>query len=356
MIQKQASGKRLKLARRARGLTLRGLEAEINKLVSAQAIGKYERGEMLPSSDVAMALARTLDVTVGYLLSPFEIALNNVEFRKATSTTKSDRAKVERTVLDHVERYLEIEEILRISNARWDAPKESPYPVDALDDAETAAKKVRKAWNLGGDPISNMTALLERHGIKILTLDLPKSVDGLTCDVERPGKESVPVVVCRSRMATELQRFTLAHELGHMLLDLRKGIIKEQACDRFARALLAPRKEVLDEVGQRRHAFGYTELVDVKKIFGVGAYTLITRFHDLKIIETKMMLNIMNGMGREWKTSEPRPVNRKEPTFRFQRLCYRALAEDGISIVKAAELLDTPVNLIRDNMSGPQSG
>ena len=41
-----------------------------------------------------MALARALDVTVGYLLSPFEIAMNNVEFRKATSTTKSDRAKV----------------------------------------------------------------------------------------------------------------------------------------------------------------------------------------------------------------------------------------------------------------------
>ena len=53
-------------------------------------------------------------------------------------------------------------------------PKESPYPVNALDDAESAAEKVRKAWNLGGGPISNMTVLLERHGIKILTLDLPE--------------------------------------------------------------------------------------------------------------------------------------------------------------------------------------
>ena len=356
MIPKQASGERLKLARKARGFTRHGLEAKINRLVSARAIGKYERGEMLPSSDVAIVLARTLDVTVGYLLSPVEIALNNVEFRKASSPTARDRATVERAVLDHVERHLEIEEILRISNARWDAPKESPFHINALDDAETAAENVRKAWNLGGDPISNMTELLEGHGIKILTLDLPESVDGLTCDVERPGKESVPVVVCRSGMATELQRFNLAHELGHMLLDIRKGIIKEQACDYFARALLAPRKEVLVEVDPRRRTFRYEDLVEIKKKFGIGADALIARFHDMRIIETRTMLNIMNGKGREWKDSEPSPVRHREPTLRFQRLCYRALAEDAISIVKAAELLDTPVNRIRNDMSGPQSG
>ena len=356
MIPKLASGERLKLARKARGFTRRGLEAKINRLVSARAIGKYERGEMLPSSDVAMVLARTLDVTVGYLLSPFEIALNNVEFRKATSPTVRDRATVERAVLDHVERYLEIEAILGISNVRWDAPREMPCPVNVLDDAESAAQKVRQAWNLGGDPISNMTELLEGRGIKILTLDLPESVDGLTCDVERPGKKSVPVVVCRSGMATELQRFTLAHELGHMLFDTQDGIIKEQACDRFARALLAPRKEVLDEVGRRRRAFGYEELVEIKKIFGIGADALIARFHDMRIIETRTMLNIMNGMGRKWKDSEPSPVRHREPPLRFQRLCYRALAEDEISIVKAAELLDTQVSRIRNDMSGPQSG
>ena len=41
-------GKRLKVARAAAGLSLRRLEARIGNLVTAQAIGKYERNESVP--------------------------------------------------------------------------------------------------------------------------------------------------------------------------------------------------------------------------------------------------------------------------------------------------------------------
>ena len=56
-------GERLKLARAAAGLSLRDLEARLDGLVTAQAIGKYERDEMMPSSTVLIALARALKVT-----------------------------------------------------------------------------------------------------------------------------------------------------------------------------------------------------------------------------------------------------------------------------------------------------
>lgn len=39
-------------------------------LVSAQALGKYERDEMLPGSKVLLALGRTLNVSLEYLLAP----------------------------------------------------------------------------------------------------------------------------------------------------------------------------------------------------------------------------------------------------------------------------------------------
>ena len=41
-------GKRLKLARSAAGLSLRGLATRIGNRVSAQQIGKYERDEDVP--------------------------------------------------------------------------------------------------------------------------------------------------------------------------------------------------------------------------------------------------------------------------------------------------------------------
>jgi len=53
-------GARLKIARARAGLSLRDLQEHLDNLVSAQAIGKYERGEMMPSSRVLIALADVL--------------------------------------------------------------------------------------------------------------------------------------------------------------------------------------------------------------------------------------------------------------------------------------------------------
>jgi transcriptional regulator with XRE-family HTH domain len=49
------------LARAASGLSLRELQEAIQNRVTAQAIGKYERDEDMPSSGVLAALARALN-------------------------------------------------------------------------------------------------------------------------------------------------------------------------------------------------------------------------------------------------------------------------------------------------------
>ncbi|MCG8012463.1 MAG: helix-turn-helix domain-containing protein, partial [Candidatus Thiodiazotropha weberae] len=59
-------GDRLKLARKKAGYSLRGLAEALEKEVSAQAIGKYERGEMMPSSGVLLRLTKLLDVSIEY--------------------------------------------------------------------------------------------------------------------------------------------------------------------------------------------------------------------------------------------------------------------------------------------------
>ena len=132
-------GERLKLARKRSGLSLRALSSRINGIVSAQAIGKYERGEMMPSSNVAIALAEALGVSLSYLLSPSNVSLESVEFRKLSSTKARERAAVEGEVLDHVDRYLQVEELLGISDSMRDEPDDAPYSIEAVEDAEPAA-------------------------------------------------------------------------------------------------------------------------------------------------------------------------------------------------------------------------
>ena len=71
-------GTRLKLARTSTGLSLRELAERMGNVVSAQAIGKYERNEDMPGSRPLMALARALGVSESYLLSDEELTLEGI--------------------------------------------------------------------------------------------------------------------------------------------------------------------------------------------------------------------------------------------------------------------------------------
>lgn len=87
-------GRRLKLSRVSAGLSLRELSDKIGNLVSAQAIGKYERNEMMPGSKVLIALAQALGVSVNYLVSEGLIDLDGVEFRKNAITSEKEEARL----------------------------------------------------------------------------------------------------------------------------------------------------------------------------------------------------------------------------------------------------------------------
>ena len=343
---------RLKLARKRSGLSLRALSSGMGGIVSAQAIGKYERGEMMPSSTVAIALAEALEVSLSYLLSPSKVSLESVEFRKLASTRARERAAVEGEVLDHVDRYLQVEEILGVATTKQERPDGAPYRIDAVEDAEGAATSVRSAWNLGGGPIADMTELMEERGIKVFKLSLPKSVDGLSCLVRRVGGPDVPVVVCSTAKSLERQRFTIAHELGHMVLDIPSVVQEEKACNRFAGAFLVPEGGLIREVGRRRVNFGFAELIEIKLIFGISAASLVIRMRELGIITESTLQDIFGGIGSSWRTDEPLPLTRTEIPTRFRRLCLRALAENEISESKAAELLRLRVSEIERIMAG----
>ena len=343
---------RLKLARKRSGLSLRALSSAMGGIVSAQAIGKYERAEMMPSSTVAIALAEALEVSLSYLMSPSKVSLESVEFRKLASTRARERAAVEGEVLDHVDRYLQVEEILGIDTTEQDEPDGAPYRIDSVDDAEGAAMSVRIAWNLGGGPIPDMTELLEERGIKVFKLSLPGSVDGLSCRVRRVGGDDVRVVVRSTVKSFERQRFTIAHELGHIVMDIPSTVREERACQRFAGAFLAPGDELIREVGRRRLNFGFGELIEIKHMFGISAAALVMRMRDLGIITEATLRDIFGGIGSNWRTDEPLPLEREESPTRFLRLCLRALAENEISESKAAELLRLRVSEIEGIMAG----
>ena len=346
-------GERLRIARRKSGLSLRDVAGRMGGQVTHMAISKYEREEMAPSSAVMIGLATVLGVSLEFLAAPMDVRLGALEFRKKSGTSAQERAVVEAVVLEHVERYLMIEEILDLDSAHWKAPF-APKTVRSFEEAEGVANQARAKWSLGEAPLPDITELLEEHGIKVILLSLPEAVSGLTCLVERPDQVPVPVIVVNQTYNLERRRFTLLHELGHRLMQV-EGINEEKAAHRFASAFLLPANHLREAVGKHRHGFGIPELIATKHMYRVAASALLVRFRDLGIISQEQLVALFQTTARTWRKAEPKELPRDpevENPQRFRRLCYRALAEKLISVTKAAELLQEPVALIAKEMRG----
>lgn len=337
-------GQRLHLARKAAGLSLRELADKIDNLVSPQAIGKYENNQMMPNSSALMALAAALNVTEDFLLSQARVELTGVEFRKQITTNRQE-AELEARVLGEVERYLEIEDILAIDSAVWRMPPGFPYPARIGPDAESAAQKLRHQWDLGSDPLPNLVEFLEEHGIKVVCLPLPDEFSGMMCWV-RCESGDLPVIVLNERHDGERQRFSLAHELGHLVLVIPNVLderTKEGLCHRFAGAFLIPLEALVAKVGHHRHMLALEEIFLLKPLFGASAQAIVYRCKDQSIISEGTFRRIFQEFSRRgWRKKEPLSLQPERPA-RFGRLCLRALAEDCISEAKAAQLLQVPL-------------
>jgi len=339
-------GKRLQLARRAAGLSLRDLESRIDKAVSAQALSKYERDEMMPGSDVLAAIARALGVSESYLLGQNELTLESVEFRKNKITSRKEEASIKASVLSAVERYLEIEDFVGLSSAKWSKPQGAPFRVVESGDAENAAIRLRSTWALGFDPIPNLVEFLEEQGIKVIPLKFGEEVSGLMCFARRSKGEDVPVIIVNQSDTGERQRFTLAHELGHLVLETPSGAKGEKLAHWFAGAFLMPDEILWREVGKHRDSLSIGELVELKMLFKVSIQAITYRLKDLAIISEPLFKRLFDEFERRgWRKSpfaEPGAIEREKPE-RFTRLCYRAVSEGAVSEAKAAELLGITV-------------
>ena len=352
-------GHRLKLAQAAAGLSQRDLAARINGRVTAQAISTYDRNISMPGSGALIALAGGLDVSVDYLLGDQDIVLEGIECRTKRRIGRREEARIEATVLHRVERYLTIEEILGLPTVAWDQPRAAPYTV-AGDPAavEHGARSLRDYWGVGFDPIPNMAELLEERGVKVLETDLTH-IGGLTVRVRCGTPSIVPVIVVKRTTWGEHQRFTMAHELGHLVLDFGPQTDAEEAAQRFAGAFLMPADALRAAIGKRRTSIGWSELFDVKRMFGVSVQSLTQRCQTLGIFTKVLCRRLFSEFSRLGWTRPPYDepcAMPAEQSGRFERLCVRAVAEGAIAEARAAELLGITVRRLNGRMNQPPEG
>ena len=334
-------GERIQQARKSAGLSLRAL-AEMAG-ISAMAISKYENNKSTPSSKVLLDLAHALGVRVEYFFRAAQVELKGVEYRKHSKLPKKVLSQIEGDVIEQIERYLELEEFLPTNPIEsFKLPAGLPEKITDYDEIERVAGQFRQAWRLGDNPIPDLIDTLEEKGIKVFQAKAlhDDKFDGLAAQVN-----SNPVIVVGKDWPGDRQRFTLAHELGHLALAERTAdhLDIEIAANRFAGAFLVPAAEVFKELGNQRKRLEPVELCVLKKAYGLSMQGWLYRARDLGVLSQagfQNMWKLFNARG--WRKKEPEDYPSEKPKL-FVQLVFHAFAEELISESKAAELLGKPI-------------
>ena len=348
MDTKAIFGKRLKSAREMKGLSMADLAGEMQDIVSRQAIYKYEAGKMLPDSTVLIKLAEVLGVNVDYLFRPFSIALSGIEFRKKAKMSEKARKSIQQQVMDHVERYFEIEDIAGIkrdvSSIRMDGI------VRTREDAIKIAQKLREDWELGEDGITDVISLLEDKGIKVIEFNTTNDFDGLSGTVG----DDIVIVLNSNISPTERKRFTALHELGHLIMKFDESVddkTKEKLCHAFASEFLIPSKvfkRILGDIS--KSALNMVAFAEIQHNFGVSIDALIRKAEDESMIAGNRYksYHIRKNTNPAFKQYVEKTRIEPETPNRFVSLVYDAYSKSLISVSKAAALLNVPVNEVLD--------
>lgn len=328
---------RLKALRMRSGMSLDDLAKAMNGLVSKQAIHRYEKGDMMPSSAVLLELARTLGTTLDDFFRQQEVNLAQVNYRRKATVGKKKRQEIEGTIIGRLERYAELESLTGRKSVFVNPIK--GVTIEQPDDAEHAAIELRKQWGLGSDPIQSVLELLEERGCKVIEVDAgAEDFDGLSA-----WSDGMPVVGINSKFPSDRKRFTAVHELAHLLLGIdgegedRKQ--NETLCHRFAGAVLIPADALWQEfVGKRRH-LSIRELELLKQHWGISVQALLFRARDTGLIDEGLFQDANRYIRSTGRNKDEGVVYPKEErAVRFDQLLYYGISEGIISYSKAAQL------------------
>lgn len=334
-------GNNLKRIRLLKNLSLKEAGSLLD--MTATAISKYEKGEILPDSKKIIDFANAYDVKSIELLKVYNTPqMKFTSFRKKKRLTGQNLKLLEDLIQDEVAKYLEI---LEMNNFDINNIKLKEYPCTILEDAEKAADNFRNYIKISNkQPISDLISILENLGIIIIQIKNPDNrfndFDGLSEIVN-----NIPVIVILDNIKDGArQRFTIAHELGHLVLNIKNTCLNEEKlCNRFASTLLMPKEAVINEFGYSRSKINFFELIAFKNEFKVSYTAIIYRLKDLNIISEYLYKKLSIFLSQRIGKNDPKPIP-PEISYQFKKIVYKLEADEIISINKACELLGLTID------------
>ncbi len=184
---------------------------------------------------------------------------------------------------------------------------ELPLPAIDVDEGggpQEIARSIRRAWSISDGPIENLTDYCERAGILVIWCELEKGIDGVTMSV----RDLPPCIFLNQSAPPDRMRFSLAHELGHVIMHRVPTDHIEEEANAFAGELLVPEKQFRRSlIGQRvtlewlarQKAYWHTSMAFL--LYRAGAVGDLTRH------QSEYLWKKISALG--WRTREPQETD-----------------------------------------------
>ena len=262
-MENSFSGQRLRTARLAAGLSLRGLETRIRGAASAQSLSLYERGEVTPKPALARQLAGILGVDLAHPLGPRRARVLGAWYRGQVGEDRRLRSLVESRIEVTLPDILEREAAV---GHRWTGSTVLPAASESLPTApsgvESGALALRSHWGLGVVPLSNLVRVLEHRGLRVMEVEAD-GFDGCVAEIQieqsdDESKDETTFVINPAHWG-ERTRFTLAYGLGGFIYPRLRDEADDRRAKWFAGAFLAPRTLIHQYIGKKRKEIAWSE-------------------------------------------------------------------------------------------------
>lgn len=329
-------GSNLRRYRLLNNLSLRDV-AEMMGL-SHTVISKYENNILIPDSKKIIKFSKIYNVQPDNLLKLYaKPDLEFKSFRKLSSLSGRKLELLKEIFGIEISNYIEVINLANYNNIF----KIEKHFIKSLSEVEEFVETFKKGIELSNNqPVTNLINLLENIGIFIIEIKLPKQFDNL--DGLSEIVNDIPFIIIRGDYSDGARkRFTLAHELAHLLLKFDNKIEQkeiEKYCNKFASCFLLPKDAMIREFSSKRKKISFAELDSIKKEYKASHAAIIYRLKDLGIISDNYAKKWFINLNRKYGKVDPYPIEPERGNL-YKNLVYRLKSENIISESKANELL-----------------
>ncbi|MBN2729107.1 MAG: ImmA/IrrE family metallo-endopeptidase [Bacteroidales bacterium] len=337
--------KQLTFAREYRGYSQTELAKNISGL-SQSNLSKFEKGISTISDELLERIISFLDFPVGFFNKNISNAVENPHYRKRSTISKKvvtdieSRIKIVGYLVDQMTESIE-----------WPDFNLNTLDIEEGYSVENIAKHTRKTLGLKpGEPVKNIFQLLEKHGILIVELDnVVEKFDGASIKSD----DGTPIIIINKKFSNDRKRFTIAHELGHLIMhvlggfpipDHRDNKIREREADSFASEFLMPSSEIKKSL----YGVKLSSLAELKRYWLTSMASILRRAYDLGCIDKDRYTYLNIEMSRQGlKKDEGLNVIIDSPTLFHSG--YKMHKEDlEYSDSELSEAFSLPLDIIND--------